>query len=366
MIQYLNYFNFNARNLLILIAIMVIPSLASAFGPQSSTKAQEWGFDFVEEFDGLADWNQSAIGRVGNQYDADNLARMPKLATGGTSAWDYFSLWGDGVTPAHSWIGGTESGTRQVWRGTKSATIDLGTTANGPSRLGLFLGDTGYQDISIFYMTYITKNQWPTSIDGAGGVGTYTEGQPYIWVSSWKFNTLNMDCNSSHCPTHNTYGTDHLLTLLKHDNYDGGLVHIANPGSGTPERANDGPTMNALVNGGWWGVEYRVTNNPERTAYTVQIWAYAPDGTQYKMMNGETFAIEAAAQGGSWDQFFFGGNNSSQWIWGPTMQSHYYVDDLIIDAGSKGQIGPRYFQRIGGLKAPPSHPVGIGGEVRAQ
>ena len=40
---------------------------------------------------------------------------------------------------------------------------------------------------------------------------------------------------------------------------------------------------------------------------------------------------------------FFGGNNSNTYSWGPTMQSVYYIDDVIID---EERIGPRYFEII--------------------
>ena len=329
-------------------------SAYAGFGPQSSTKAAEWGFDFVEEFDGLADWNQSSAGRLGNRFDDTALALMPKLADGSTSAWGYFSLWGSPTGQPHNWIGTTQSGTRQVWRGTKSASIDIGETALVPSRLGLYFGATGYKDFSVFYMVYIPKNSYPTSYidDGPSGalqgIGVYTEGEPYTYYNSWKFNTFNTECNSTRCPS-GTYGSQHLVPHIKQFNYTPtGLIIQAENGPGDEvERATDVSTfiLNPYM-GQWFGVEFRINNNDTDTAYTLDIWVYDQAGNSTHTMQAKTFSLDQAAPGFSWDNFWFGGNNSNSWAWGPTMVSHYYVDDFIIDSGSKGRIGPRYFAEI--------------------
>lgn len=344
-------------------ALLATPSLVSAFGPQSSTKAQEWGFDFVEEFDGLRDWNQSALGRIGNQYEDDNLARMPKLANGSTSAWGFFSSWDIDVS-THPWIG-SASGGRQVWRGTKSAAIDLGDTGNGPSRLGLHFGGDGYKDFSLFYMVWIPANMFPTSYIPGGstlrGLGVYSENTPYAYYNSWKFNTFNVECNSARCP--DPYGLHHTIPHIKQYNYTPNGLYIQNENDG-PEvgRALDAGdfTLNAFM-GQWWGVEFRIRNNDADTAYTMDIWTYDQYGNSTHIMQGQTFPLVEAAHGGSWDVFWFGGNNSNTWEWGPTMQSHYYVDDFIVDAGSKGRIGPRYFNALGISAAPPAAPPTFSG-----
>jgi len=327
-------------------------SAYAGFGPQSSTKSTEWGFDFVEEFDGLADWNQSSAGRLGNRFDDTALALMPKLANGSTSAWGYFSLWGSPTAQPHNWIGTTQSGTRQVWRGTKSAAIDIGSTAKGPSRLGLFFGATGYKDFSVFYMVWIPKNTYPTSYTPGGtalqGIGVYTEGQPYTYYNSWKFNTFNMECNAARCPDL-TYGLHHTVPHIKQYNYTptGLIIQNENGGGDQVGRAIDAGnfTLDSYM-GQWWGVEFRINNNDTDTLYDVDMWVYDQNGNSTHTMRGQTFSITPEAQGGSWDHFLFGGNNSNAWEWGPTMSSFYYVDDFIIDSGSKGRIGPRYFSEI--------------------
>lgn len=338
--------------------LLTTPSAAisASFGPQSSTKAQEWGFDFVETFDGLQDWNQSARGRVGNQWDSSLPDAMPKLANGSTSAWGYYSMWGDGTVSTHSWIGSTAGG-RQVWRGTKSASIDIGETAHGPSRLGLFMG-SGYRNWSFFYMVYIPKNNFPTFCAAPGcssnGIGSYTEGDPYIYWAAYKFHSFNMGCYSSHCPVSNTYGLQDSLTMIKHRNYAPvgvSFVHY-NGDTHTAGYATDaGNSLNSMF-GDWFGVEVKLENSTDNTTYKVNMWVYDQQGRSTHMMRDYVTTINADAQSSNWDQFFFGGNNSLSWQWGPTMSSHYYIDDFIIDDGSKGQIGPRYFNAIGVTTAP--------------
>jgi hypothetical protein len=313
----------------------------------------EWGFDFVEEFDGLQDWNQSHLGRIGNQFDDTDLDRMPKLADGSPSPWGYFSSW-DIEVSTHAWIGDTTGG-RQVWRGTKSAAIDLGETGHGPSRLGLFFGTDGYKDFSVFYMVWIPQNMFPTSCESADGscdpgqLGIYTDGEPYTYYAAWKFNTFDMECNSTRCPPPRgpAYGVHSTVPLIKQYNYtpNGLLILNANYPEPNIYAADAGTTLNTFM-GQWWGVEFRIRNNETDTAYTMDIWTYDRQGNSSHVMQGHAFPIVEEAHGGSWDRFFFGGNNSNSWVWGPTMLSHYYVDDLIIDAGSKGRIGPRYFDAI--------------------
>lgn len=334
--------------------LLAIASSAVAFGPQSSNKAQEWGFDFVEEFDGLQDWNGSVVGRVGNQYaaaGATQLSRMPKLANGGTSAWGYYSLWGEGNVSPHSWIGGTEGGLRKVWRGTKSASIDIGDTANGPSRLGIHFDD--YNDLSVFYMVNIPKNNFPTSCTGngcsSGGIGTYSEGSSYAYYASWKFATFNIGCDVL-CEG-DGYGKHWTLPHIKQYNYgpNGLILQVVNghnSNTGLAYGTNSGETLDQFM-GGWFGVEYRLRKNLDGTTYQMDVWIYSPQGEVQHVVQNTQFSIRAEAAGLGWDQFFFGGNNSGSWVWGPTMVSHYYVDDFIIDAGSKGRIGPRYFNAIG-------------------
>lgn len=343
------------------------------FGTQSSNKALEWGFDFVEEFDGLADWNQSSLGRVGNQWDVSEpgYSRMPVLEGRNTkSPWGYFSLWGDGAITNHSWIGGTENGTREVWRGRKSLSIDLGNSAKGPSRLGLSLG-RGYHNWSYFYMIYMPKNNLPTHIacsqfntDGScrtnnGGLGTFDpSAENYTYWAAYKFNTFSIGCLTSQCReadgTISSYGLQTHLTNLKHYNFtteNNGLdgvrfSSIKGTGDNVTIAATDGGTILDDMFGSWFGLEVNV-QNISANQYQINMWTYDRNGNSVQIMIDKVFTIvEPQAFGKTWDHFFFGGNNSGSWEWGPTMTSHYYIDDFIIDAGEKGRIGPRYFEKI--------------------
>ena len=340
------------------------PQATATFGPQSSTFAADNGFDFAETFDGLDNWrpNNGAEGAVGEE-GGDNL-KMPRI-NGGDSAWGFYTIWGDGRTPPQDWVG--DYGDNRVWRGTKAATIDIGESAAGPSRLGLYMGE-GYEDFHLFFMVNIPKNVWPTSCpyeedgvtptpDGtcnASAQGTYTEGENYKWYSSWKFNTFNLDCPSAICPDRSTYSDKwNMLVSMKTRSYD--TVYIGqrlmfegrdldNVWGETPEEL----TFNSYL-GDWFGIEYHVTI--VGNVATFSSWTYDQQGNAVLNTDGLTWTIPAEAVGTKWNQFLFGGNNSDTYSWGPTMQSEYYIDDFIIDAD---RIGPKYFAAIAAETVPPT------------
>lgn len=321
----------------------------AGFGSQSSSFAADNGFDFAETFDGLQDWNLSSSGRLGNQWDSTYPDRMPKLANGNASAWGYFSAWSEtGATP-HNWIG-TTAGGRQVWRGTKSLSIDM-SGSKGPSRMGLYFGP-GYQHFRFFYMVYMPKNMFPTSCAGGScsnnSEGTYTEGQSYVYWQSFKLNTFSIACESARCPVSETYGLQTVVPHIKHRSYApiGTAIEIQSGGTSAQQFAINEPVNLDSYWGVWSGVEFEV-ENISGNQYRLNVWVYDQTGNSRHMGNNIIFPInESSAYGQTWDHFFFGGNNSNSYSWGPTMQSQYYVDDFIIDAGAKGRIGPRYFDAI--------------------
>jgi hypothetical protein len=335
-------------------SVSVSNTVLASFGPQSSTFAADNDFDFAETFDGLDNWrpNNGAEGAVGEEAN-DNL-KMPRI-NGQDSAWGFYTIWGDGRTPPQDWIGAY--GDNRVWRGTKAATIDIGGTAAGPSRLGLHMGE-GYEDFYLFYMVNIPKNEWPTSCpfeedgvtptpDGTcnnSAQGVYTEGEAYKWYSSWKFNTFNLDCPSAICPDRSTYSDKwNMLTAIKQYNYgsDPGTHIIYEGRDQTAIWAANADNLDTYI-GDWFGVEFRVTISGDTSTFST--WVYDQSGNAMLVGDNVAFPMPSEAVGTKWNQFLFGGNNSDTYSWGPTMQSAYYVDDLIID---DQRIGPKYFQAIG-------------------
>ena len=332
---------------------------SATFGPQSSTFAIDNGFDFAETFDGLQVWNGdgSRRGNVGEALDPSDINRMPKLLDGSDSAWGYYSLWGS-ATPPQPWI--SDYGDERVWRGTKSAAIDIGETAEGPSRLGFHMGE-GYSDFHLFFMVNIPKNEWPTNCpfesngttptpDGScnnAATGEYVEGEGYNWYSSWKFNTFNLDCDNAVCPDSNTYSDVwRLLTHLKQYNYGsapGITMHYegCNDDSQDKWATSSGTNLNNLI-GDWFGIEYRVQIVGSTAIFT--SWIYDQAGNEVMNADAYTWSMPLSSVGTKWNQFFFGGNNSNTYSWGPTMKSVYYIDDVIVDAT---RIGPKYFTAIG-------------------
>lgn len=341
--------------LAILMNNVVSAYAAPTFGPQSSNKNVEWDFDFVETFDGLSDWVRTE-GRVGN---VNEVSKMPKLLDGSDSAWGYFSVWDD-TPPPQKWI--TAYGDNRVWRGDKSVAIDIGGS-KGPSRFGLYMGE-GYKDFYLFFMVNIPKNEFPTSCAGdkcqASSIGTYEPGKNYAWFSSWKFNTFNIGCDSAMCPFRNTYSDDfHVITHLQKYNYGsapGITVHFEGVNDDNDKWALDGNTNLDDVLGDWFGLEYHVTQTATQTIF--QLWLYDQEGNAIQLMENGVWPTPAAVQGEYWNQFFFGGNNSSTYTWGSTMQSEYYIDDVIID---DKRIGTKYFNFIKGSNAVPLPPVDGGG-----
>jgi hypothetical protein len=226
----------------------------------------------------------------------------------------------------------------------------------------------GYSDFYLFFMVHIPKNEWPTSCpfekdgvtptgDGScngSAQGEYSEGQPYAWFSSWKFNTFNLDCPSAICPDRQTYSDKwNMLVAMKQYNYgETPGIHMIYEARGLDnEWALNGSHIDNLL-GDWFGIEYHVTISGDTATFT--SWIYDKEGNSFVNADGLTWTLPAKAIGTKWNQFLFGGNNSNTFSWGPTMQSAYYVDDLIID---DKRIGPKYFSLINqsSLALPPTN-----------
>lgn len=328
------------------------PALAS-YGPQSSNLYIDWDFDFVETFDGLSDWvrTEGRQGNVGASVEpggAGNIYpnRMPMLADGVTrGAWGYYSQWSYDTNEG-CWI--CAYGDNRVWRGTKSFTLDMSGN-EGPSRFGISMG-AGYDDVYLFFMVNIPKNMFPTSCEGGScqnsAVGTYTDGSPYAWFSSFKFVTWNGHCDAEMCSPYSPEW--HQIFHIQSYNYwpdsqynNDLTFHMEDPShSGDRWVTGYGTSLDSYV-GDWFGIELHLTQTDTQTIH--DIWIYDQQGNAIQVVNQEAWPTQGGMENLSWNNFFFGGNNSGTYTWGPTMDSSYNIDDVIID---NARIGPKYFSLI--------------------
>lgn len=359
--------NLDIRNLVFLFMVL-LSSTAMAFGPQSSNKNLIWGFDFVEEFDGLQDWNQTSCPGCGDRADAfpEHVAGMPKLENGSTSAWGYYSNWSSSTQTSHPWIGGTTGG-RQVWRGTKSLSIDHGSSAYGPSRLGIFTTE-GYDSVSFFYMLYLPRNLFPTrcywpadpgvtvGCNSTGQLGGYVDGQPYVYFPFFKLNDTVMGCTATWCPDYGLWAIINNIERRADAYPPGGLgMLVAAEGAPLMEAANGGAASRIdNLMGDWFGLEIKNELINGKTQNRQNIWIYDRNGNQQHVLVDRVTAISSAAQSADWNMWVLGGNKS--FGDGVGLVGHHYIDDVIIDDGSKGQIGPRYFAAIAQDNVPVSKP----------
>lgn len=375
--------------------------------------ASEWQekleqhFDIVETFDELDDWYGTEYAQYvsGGDIFAERYPDdFPKI-DGKPSGWCYYSKWDTSLSPGEYWIKNFGSGTYFNTEG-KAALIDL-SNIKGPSRLGTYFGNgestSGYRDIYVFYMVKVSRNQWPIRCEknghnvtcSAGGTGIYEDGKDYSFWGSWKFNTIGTGWNSCQkwngsVPDHEyRYGdasiTPHIrvnnygpfprldgkpeqkqnLLLNGHINgspqneanlvYDKDEVHIDDIRESVITWTGKGV---AVITDEWMGVEFHYTlEDPAGSGNgKMEAWIYNKEG-QFRRsfyIEGINY-LDASGQGRRFNRFFFGGNNSNAYLWGPTMEAPYYVDDLIID---DSRIGPKYFELIGGpitAKAPPQN-----------
>lgn len=315
------------------------------FGTASSTFAADNGWLFAETFDNFDAW----VGDKTIQGNVDPIRfpnNFPNITGQGIGAWSYYSNWVS-ANPTAEWIG--EYGDETVWRGTKSLTMDIGGTGLGPSRFGIHMGE-GFDDVHIFFMVRITKNQWPTSCEAPGcsgyGVGTYTEGQPYNYWAAWKFFTPQVGCPDVDCYPYSPI-FNWVIGLMQY-NYrnDPGITFNmveADHDHNDWLRLADGESSKNLDShiGEWMGVEFRFRAN--NTHHTVDAWIYDECGNATVVGENHQIPTPPDAIDQYYNNFFFGGNNSLSYQWGASMQSHYNIDDVIVN---DGRIGPNYFAAI--------------------
>lgn len=311
-------------------------SASPSFAQQSSNHYKTWNFDFVELFDDLKEW-RATLG--------------PEVSDGKNTPW-YFSLSHSlkhsqtslnmNIIEKESSIDTSKK--NDVWRGTKSATLDM-QGLKGPSQLALYLGD-GYSDVYVFFMLHIPKNAFPTSCAGGncqnGALGTYIEGEPYTWFSSWPLLSFNVDCPYFTCRPNNK-AMEHSLHI-KH--YDYGLTPGLMLSLQDANQANELWAIDGNMNldnriGHWFALELHISQTDTETRYT--IWAYNQIGNTVALLEEKSIPITPESQGKKMNRIAFGAQDADTYTWGASMRSEYYIDDVIID---DKRIGPKYFKII--------------------
>jgi len=300
-------------------------------------------FDIVETFDELADWTGSGYGDVYNS--------SPGI-------WNYYSYW-DKASPSGKWIGVHDG---YVWDSAAPKNLKMSySDSTGPSRFGLYFGDTskpsassGYTDLYLFYMVYIPSSAYPTSTDsGGGGTWSYSKSSGYAYTGYYKFGTFNKGCVSatSDCGLYSdnrNYSTYHIVPQMA---VMGGWDSDSSSPSLRVQTTDSGnytffePTSVLLPLGKWIGIEFHLKNYSDngQSKVLLESWYYDSDGIQHVLHAKSSDIDNSQSVTDAWNNFFFGGN-----IYGApdsSMNTVHYVDDFIVN-GSR--IGPTYFQLING------------------
>lgn len=384
------------KNIKYIIFIMIFCTMNSfsyaennpSFGTQSSSKNIEWGFDMVETFDNVADWpvssgNASNIGRGIN--GPTSKPYLPKSTSGSTTPINHYAWWKT-TQPTVDWIQDHRKREGKIWdplntgKG-KSVCITYGS-ANGPSHFGWYFGGAngrngGYDDeFYVFFMYYIPKSMYPT-YENSSGVGSYVDGDPYIFNPSFKFSTVALGFGdiSRHSDSE-TYdmGSARMTTY----GWAACVFHIKPASAGyMPRGAVEGKpyysfatpvppfaseqdtatktTYNVIGNyievGKWKGIEFRYKKNTGNNEDGIfQAWDYDPaTGESTEIVSKkDLWYICGSLNSDKFNFYFIGGNNSSSWTWGSSMDPNFYIDDVIINAT---RIGPRYFSDVLGVSS---------------
>jgi len=360
-----------------------------------SPAAIEYGFDLMETFDDIQDWQGSQ--RSEQAHNGIMSSDYPKRLDGSDTPLNIYDYWvstdpGDDFIKDHRDNGG------KIWdpKGTgtgKSLCMDishrglngLGNGMNwGPSRFGTYFGSIdgvngdhthGYREMYVFFMVFIENNQWPTERNSETNVGEYVEGDPLLYIASWKFITMGQGFKepwihwqgpgSRHDPEYtyakSTYGWHYNVVHFKpHNNQPelrygdiGDYLYLqTNPEAPCISESRGGQstayTNEAIPKGQWIGVEMRyVLNSRGNDDGSEQLWWYEPDGTVHQLSQNFTdLWLQSTCEydnGDKMNMFLIGGNNSNTYLWGDSMEPRYYVDDFIIN-GSR--IGPSYFSQL--------------------
>jgi hypothetical protein len=400
----------NRRILQVIVAIIsfaFLPQILFSMPPRSPA-AVEFGFDLMETFDDIKDWQGAARNSKGpTALTSDDY---PKRIDGGVTPFNAYDYWVSS-DPGDDFIKDHRVNDGYIWdplnTGTgKSLCLDLshrgrnglGNGKNwGPSRFGVYFGEgsrvKGYTTVYLFFMFRNSINQYPTDTDSATNIGAYIPGRPLEYHSSWKFITMGHGFIrpwlhgdgpfSGHVPQYygakSSYGWHpNIVYLNTHNNrpeftFDIKDYHeLKNSVYPTPSPCVNEytGTFSSYTNmeiprGKWIGVEvmYKLNDGIHNDEMEIRYYdpgkydPKKPDPTKYEYVVARKTGLYLRASCLKDDKINFlyiGGNNSNQWLWGPTMEPRYYVDDFIIN---KSKIGPDYFRQK--LTVPPATVPGV-------
>ncbi len=327
-----------------------------------------YGFDIVETFDHTADWVGTGWGGVANPDD------MPRLLSGKSSRWGYYSMWIRNKNPPQKWIGYHGPDNMLGGKG-KSLCIDYAGLEGGPmgpSRLATYFGRghprSGYKDIYVFFRVRLSSDFYPP----------FRNGKP-TWWAYHKFVVLSLGyrdannwgtpdqqqratriqhrrCYGLNCTIINTCPWDRPRGISLVDNV---LVGVTRPDGRTfyvyPRQGAYGKRFVNRSKGKidsyldtWFGIElhYRRGDVAKPNGH-VQYWVYDQQGNAKKIHDVDGVLL-ITLYDHKYNRFEFGGNRFGPHFRGAKTGT-YYVDDFIVN-GSR--IGPKYFEIVGKGAAP--------------
>lgn len=268
-----------------------------------------------------------------------------------------------------------------------NANLDGVNVIASSGTIGSLLNNTyGYGKNAADNLTYDTVYvKYNNGANPDGYVSQYASSYPYgvarnediaantyrYWYS-WKFGSLSHGFTTSelwnntppasgvwaypygsiswvpHVTSQTIDGTKYLPTLgMEGHSYNSGWSYEYTPGGTFFDAAH----TKEFPLDQWAGVEYYAKMNTGTNADGIlRVWLYDADGTGTLVYENTSymFRSENVSPGHKFNKWFFGGNNSYNWTGGGNMTADTYYDDFIIDNGTKGQIGPRYFALLNG------------------
>lgn len=353
----MEYGGYTMRTIIVVILILMTAVGAPCFGEWQDTLNTT--FDVAETFDELSDW-------TGNYYMGDSYTGLPTLSGGGASIWGYYSNYTNSFSGP--WIG--DHGQGNNWSGTKSLALDYLTSdgAQGPSRLGLYLGSgspgDGYSTIHVFFMIKQTPTFYPITngdFDYFGYFKVMDIGAGFSAINAW--GTTEERSNTDGTVQHTSlYGLNYVInnftTVSCPDicpQFSGRYATTGGSGDTVVDENHiaTGASIGSLIlNSEWFGVEYRYKlSSPSGSANgEEEVWIYNSLGTivAHQLITGVISLADGTTPLGyhKLNKVVFGGNRSAEFS--TASIGHHYIDDCIIDAD---RIGPTYFTLLAGTPA---------------